>query len=483
MHDIKNSSKNKTTLHSVAQLVNAANVLPLEDNRFSSQQRKACLPYQKKQNVVKPAMQLKAKVNVNDDKSLENEADVMGAKSLAVAQRKAVSELKDKPVSSHARPLQMFWGQETLGKIGGGIMKGGRMLSKAAAAHPYIAGAVSVGVGLLGAPLTGAGLLGATVVNAMYRNSGVLKGPKTGQKGLEDLPQNQMWRMYINPKDHQKALAASRTDERMTGEPGKYYEFYDENDQRKDPKGNPGAFGESMTSALKEQLLFSKGNLGRQLDYDDYAGLHDLVTSKFSKGNKGARGSKENMRQVSGNDTTATGFPLNDWDDQPTRPAGDLLDERVNNMDMVLDYQGGRVDNQVNKKVTMYDPDNSMFRVMYTANRNSEIATGILNRYYGEVKSAKTKKQKINAIVKAVRAIHVAHPFKDANGRLHVQLMLNKFLLEQGFSPAILGKKGLGVFGGAFSVDELRGEVEEGMNRFDHYADGETDEFRSNYDL
>ena len=37
---------------------------------------------QQKQGRVRPTMQLKAKVNINDDKSLEKEADVMGAKAL-----------------------------------------------------------------------------------------------------------------------------------------------------------------------------------------------------------------------------------------------------------------------------------------------------------------------------------------------------------------------------------------------------------------
>jgi hypothetical protein len=37
---------------------------------------------QQKQGRVKPTLQMKSKVNVNDDKGLENEADVMGAKAL-----------------------------------------------------------------------------------------------------------------------------------------------------------------------------------------------------------------------------------------------------------------------------------------------------------------------------------------------------------------------------------------------------------------
>lgn len=40
---------------------------------------------QQKQGRVKPTKQLKAKVNINDEKSLEREADVMGAKALSTS--------------------------------------------------------------------------------------------------------------------------------------------------------------------------------------------------------------------------------------------------------------------------------------------------------------------------------------------------------------------------------------------------------------
>ncbi|NTE21033.1 DUF4157 domain-containing protein [Agrobacterium tumefaciens] len=50
---------------------------------------------QQKQGRVKPTLQMKEKVNINDDKSLENEADVMGAKAL---------QLKD--TSDHKRNLE-----------------------------------------------------------------------------------------------------------------------------------------------------------------------------------------------------------------------------------------------------------------------------------------------------------------------------------------------------------------------------------------
>jgi hypothetical protein len=48
---------------------------------------------QQKQGRVKPTMQMKGKVNVNDDARLENEADVMGAKALAMGKGELKSHL------------------------------------------------------------------------------------------------------------------------------------------------------------------------------------------------------------------------------------------------------------------------------------------------------------------------------------------------------------------------------------------------------
>jgi hypothetical protein len=96
---------------------------------------------QQKQGRVRPTMQLKAKVNINDDKSLEKEADVMGARALiqrvdnkSVPQRQfftnnqsvqlAKSTKKDKVYNKHIK--------DTQGILDKPIRKRGVKLSKAA---------------------------------------------------------------------------------------------------------------------------------------------------------------------------------------------------------------------------------------------------------------------------------------------------------------------------------------------------------------
>jgi hypothetical protein len=75
---------------------------------------------QQKQGKVKPTMQMKGKINVNDDYSLEKEADVMGAKALqftdnrtkAVSQRKTIN-------GSRSNTIQRVGELDALNKITG----------------------------------------------------------------------------------------------------------------------------------------------------------------------------------------------------------------------------------------------------------------------------------------------------------------------------------------------------------------------------
>jgi len=55
---------------------------------------------QQKQGRVKPTKQLKAKVNINDDQTLENEADVMGAKAARTSESTAVELKQVGPIST-----------------------------------------------------------------------------------------------------------------------------------------------------------------------------------------------------------------------------------------------------------------------------------------------------------------------------------------------------------------------------------------------
>jgi hypothetical protein len=99
---------------------------------------------------------------------------------------------------------------------------------------------------------------------------------------------------------------------------------------------------------------------------------------------------------------------------------------------------------------------------------------GVLDGYYQEKKRIETTmpkdgpdvvaRAKLRAIVTTIRKLHVGHFFVDGNGRLNVVLMLNKLLLQEGFSPVILDDTW--VFGGGFTVEALIVEVQKGMAAF-----------------
>lgn len=323
-----------------------------------------------------------------------------------------------------------------------------------AAAHPW----VSIPLGVLSA--------GGLAYALSQRNRGLARRP--GQRDVADLPEDQLWRMFINPKDFREAEESK--------DPGGLY----------DSQKSPG-FQQSMLRALREELTFSGGHLGRRVDFAEYTRLHDLVTERLQEGTLGEQDTRATARGLSaGENTYVSGnrtytdrddpstiprdaqwlppvnFPINDWNRDDTPLADDLLHESIGGTPMVgkgplnssvVKAAGGRID------------------VNYGADQGPVLTQQIFDRYYREVDAARTPDDKLRAIVKAVRAVHVTHAFRDANGRLNVNILLNKFLLEQGFDPTILPREGLGIFGGGFSVDDLAEAVRQGSTAFRKLAE------------
>lgn len=83
--------------------------------------------------------------------------------------------------------------------------------------------------------------------------------------------------------------------------------------------------------------------------------------------------------------------------------------------------------------------------------------------HYEQMKSENDCNQTLSIIVRTIQSLEQLHPFKDANCRIFVMVMLNKFLLENGLPPCILDEPNCF---DAFSEDELISSVKTGMNRF-----------------
>ncbi len=416
---------------------------------------------QQKQGRVRATSQLDGGIPLNDEPALEREADVMGRLAAQASPQASREELDATPsdgatlqrvASAHAAaPVQR---QGWLSAIGSGLWSAGSSLLGMAQAHPYITAMLAGGAGVA-----------SYLLASNYRSRSRPRRPRPGQVGIEDMRPDQLWRMYINPMDFDEA--------EHSGDPASLY----------DNQQSPG-FRASMTAAIDQELRFDGGNLGRRVDYAEYRRIHDLVTAHIPEGGLGTMGSRNTMRGPSAGQWTYRGtdgvfytdqspppvdmdsipyppvtFPINDWQKPapPTPLAADLLGEQLGDRAMV--GPDGVVRNNGNT-----------IEVNYGVDEGPVLIQQILDRYYDEVGAAEGQAGKLRAIVKAIRALHVTHGFRDANGRLNVNIMLNKFLLEQGFDPSIMPEQGLGVFGGAFDIDTLVGMVGEGMGRFRGYT-------------
>ncbi|MEL6603011.1 MAG: hypothetical protein AAFP20_07275 [Cyanobacteria bacterium J06614_10] len=91
--------------------------------------------------------------------------------------------------------------------------------------------------------------------------------------------------------------------------------------------------------------------------------------------------------------------------------------------------------------------------VQWSAGKSSgpnlqETVTGLMDhviaKAYREIELADNDQDRvIGAIVDCCRGLGIIHPFKDANGRLMMFMVLNKMLMEQGLPPTILQDQGL----------------------------------------
>ncbi|CAN5603865.1 hypothetical protein BH10PSE14_BH10PSE14_07670 [soil metagenome] len=367
------------------------------------------------QESFRPVAQLKTGMPVNDDAALEREADRMGALALAApAQRRSSLDPRPSPTRHGGSATAQLYllpftgidqpgtvvqreGNGTL--IGGGAVVGSVGLLIGTIINPGLGTIIGGGIGGL------IGILGGYVYNRLVRKPAV------------------PWIFYINPKDFAEAVELH--------EPGLMYD-------KQQSKG----YQASMVKALQEELFGA--TLGGRVDYAEYERLHNVVTSKLEADVTEHSTSLESMRTRSSFEHTVE-FPINDWDRKPTDPAEDLRGETVGGLPMVTPLDVKAPSNEQAEKrgkpsVTMYDAEGGALIVRYSEEQGIAIVEKILDRYYNEIAAAKDTESvkekediKLTAIVKVIRALHVTHPFKDANGRLHVQLLLNRFLLEQGF--------------------------------------------------
>ena len=166
----------------------------------------------------------------------------------------------------------------------------------------------------------------------------------------------------------------------------------------------------------------------------------------------------------------------------------EMQDERINGLPLFQNWQSARVDSGIQvlydgivksppQAITVGWVDHGCqpsegeagWITMVPAYRKEEgprHVNAILESYYQRrERPNQTEYQRLREIARTVRALHVMHPKVDGNGRTNIFGLMNKWLIEEGFCPAIL-PNGPGVFGGKKTLDGLVEDMLGGMHSF-----------------
>ncbi|MFD8781858.1 toxin glutamine deamidase domain-containing protein [Kitasatospora sp. NPDC059599] len=275
-----------------------------------------------------------------------------------------------------------------------------------------------------------------------------------GHPKLSDLiPESSWWRLFIDANVHQDALVGSPSDAANHLDRTKY----------------PG-FRRSMTELFREVLDGHTGS-GRdwsRIDVHAYEKLHDLATRHLVEGSGRNVATEWSGTKGARLHTTMRGTGR-------TTLAADLADDLVNGRRLLGDItaKSGSTTG-VGLPLVAFSrgqKGEGMISISYVHGEAPGHVQAVLDRYYGEVAAATDDRSKLLAIAEVTRALQIIQPFSDANSRVNVSVLMQKFLLEQGFRPSVLTNS-FELFLGGYSTHEIADHLVEGMQRFDQYVAG-----------
>ncbi|MFD7907774.1 toxin glutamine deamidase domain-containing protein [Kitasatospora sp. NPDC059747] len=274
--------------------------------------------------------------------------------------------------------------------------------------------------------------------------------PHPGPKLSDVLPESSWWRLFIDPNVHAAALSHSSGDAANHLDTTKY----------------PG-FRRGMTELYREVLDGSPG--GRdwsRIDARAYEELHDLATRHLVEGH-GSNVATVWSGTRDGTFTTMRGTGR-------TSMASDLADERIGGHKLVADFTAGPVAREEKQPLVLFTRGQAregMISINYPHGTAPDHVQAALDHYYAEVAAAGDDRAKLVAIARVTRSLQMIQPFTDANSRVNVSVLMQKFLLEQGFRPAVLTNS-FELFLGGYTAHEIADHLVEGMARFDRLAAG-----------
>ena len=319
--------------------------------------------------------------------------------------------------------------------------------------------------------------------------------PRQSLPKLRNLPKEKQWILYIDKEKHEIA--------RQEEEPGMLY----------DKDQSPG-YQDGMIKAFDFIAARKQKNLRKDLDYDEYTKLHQLVTQFVPTPKRMWMRESNGMSKDKGQITFCS-LPAipKDAPGRRERQAAlkELHNQRINDLPLFIEHPNfdaprqkwlvrmdGYNTDEIFKELIGGDDDHALlksrdeimnalhitddpqgiimgitstsdgtvsFLPLYSPDEGRKHVQAILKSYSdGKKVPNQTPLDRLRAICETGRALAFLHQKRDATRRTNVYIFINGCLIDEGFCPAIFPDSG--AFGGAKTVDGLVEDTLIGMHDY-----------------
>jgi hypothetical protein len=245
----------------------------------------------------------------------------------------------------------------------------------------------------------------------------------------EVLPERKWWLLYLDPRDHVQAVDLDPTN------PGGLY------DRERSPGFQPG-----MVVAYRS-VLDDRDVIAQRVDWHEYQRMHLLAT----------RHVRANTADKSYFDITGTAGERIFHYVGTDEPAADLLTEELAGRPLVSTTEDVYLTDEERGHVKLSESRSGAHWAMdpvYDPADVPALVDAVFDGYYAELSEADGEHDRLRAIGRAVRSLHVLHLFGDGNGRLNVYFLLPRLLLANGFRPVVVPSMSY-LFSGGFTLDQI----------------------------
>jgi len=305
------------------------------------------------------------------------------------------------------------------------------------------------------------------------------------EKLLEKLPRNNGDRPTLSNLSS-KQWWTLFNDAQQTNDPELFYE-------RQDP-----GYRQGMIEFFNRVLIPAQNREQKYMSYNDYTEMHKIAT-EFLPNDK-----RDQMRWRGGIDELTTAYTR--YNITPAKNTEilyerfksfqEMRNEHINDLPLFQNWQSEEeeyIEEVVHSirqsspraitigwvrhdyKPTAIDPSDQFYAAelgstimipSYLKDEGPRHVDSVLKLYYqGRETPGQTEYQRLRAIAETIRKLHVMHPKYDGNSRTNIFGLMNKWLIEEGFSPTIL-PNGKGVFYGVKTLDGLVEDMVIGMHSF-----------------